>query len=261
MKLRRKVLFVIVTVLFCIPIIEIGFRILLNLTGSDVVTVLPAKEVLEKAWFKPHPHLLYVFKPNSFFTMNAFGKHKFTINKHGFRSTLDYDIQNVSKPPNTLRIATLGGSTTMGVNDDKEIWPYLVGKFLSEDLQNKNIEVLNEGIMGYTSLDNLLDLSMRIIDFDSDVYVIYLGVNDLLPKAPLNVYQTDYSHFRKTLHENLYSSHIQFLPSILLHLKTFRALLQLSGVPDSRNLILNTGTGQFRNYFNVVVPEITIHAL
>ncbi len=49
------------------------------------------------------------------------------------------------------------------------------GHILLENSTNKNIEILNEGIMGYTSLDNLLDLEMRVTDFESDVYIIYLG--------------------------------------------------------------------------------------
>lgn len=257
MKLRRKALFVILIVLFCVSILEIGFRILLNLTGKDVITVLPAKEVLEKAWFNPHPHLLYVFKPNSSFTMNAYGRHNFTINEYGFRSTSTYDVKDIAKPPNTLRVVTFGGSTTMGVNDDDEIWPYFIGKFLSESFQNKNIEVLNAGLMGYNSLDNLIDLALRAIDFDCDVYVIYLGVNDLSPRAPLNIYKTDNSHFRRTLYESLYSSPAQLLPSVLLRLKIFRAFLELSGVPDSRNLIRNTSTAQFRKCFKIKDENIS----
>ncbi len=242
-----------VLVFICVFSVEIGFRIFLNLRGKDVITVLSKKEVLEKAWFQPHPHLLYVFKPNSSFIMNRYKYGQFTINQFGFRSTLDFDVQSIKKPANTLRIATFGGSTTMGVNDDSEIWPYLIGKYLSNNIQNKNVEILNEGIMGYTSLDNLLDLSMRVIDFNCDIYVLYLGVNDLLPRAPLRIYRTDNAHFRRTLHENL--SYASFFPSWLLRLKSFRAILQLYGIPDSRGLINNTGTGQFRRGFKVPKEE------
>ena len=188
--------------------------------------------------------------------MNAYGKHNFTTNTYGFRSTKEYDVKNILKPPNTLRVATLGGSTTMGVNNDDEIWPYLIGQFISGGFPDINIEVLNEGIMGYTSLDNLLDLEMRVIDFDCDVYVIYLGINDILPQAPLNIYKTDYSHFRRTIYESLYSSRSQLLPAFLLNLRTVRALLQVAGIPDNRNLISNTGTLQFRKKFSLKKEDI-----
>lgn len=196
MKCRKIILALILLVALAV-LTEFIFRGYLRVTGRDVIILLPPEEVLEKAWFKPHPHLLYIFKPNSLFTINSFSLPKFTINRFGFRSTLEYDVNTLAKQENTIRIATLGGSTTMGVNDDNKIWPYLLGKKLSIAFPNKKIEVLNEGIMGYTSLDNLLDLSMRIIDFNCDIYVIYLGVNDLLPAAPIDIYQSDHAHFRR----------------------------------------------------------------
>jgi lysophospholipase L1-like esterase len=229
--------------------VECGFRLYLKVFGKDVISILPTQELLDKAWFRPHPQLIYVFKADSTFTMTEPPYGHFTINGFGFRSTLDLDLKQRQKRPDTIRIATLGGSTTMGVNDDDKIWPYLLGRRLSALFPGKSIEVLNEGIMGYTSLDNLLDLSMRVIDFNCDVYILYLGVNDLLAAAPLDVYKTDYSHFRRTLYERLYA--VALLPSWLLHLKSFRAVLQACGVPDSRDLLANTGTGQFRRAFDV----------
>ena len=102
-------------------------------------------------------------------------------------------------------------------------------------------------------MNNLLDLAMRIVDFKCDVYVLYLGVNDLLTAAPLDIYRRDYAHFRQTLHENL--SYVSFYPSWLLHLKSFRVILQASGVPDSKDLISNTATGQFRRGFQIAIEE------
>lgn len=249
--MKYKILYAILTISFCIIAIEFGFRIYLNLTGKDVITVWQPEEVLKKAWFKPHPSLLYVFKPNSRFILNSFGGHNFTINKYGFRSTLEYDPKDVTKPADTIRIATFGGSTTMGVNENDEIWPYLAGKILSQKFTDKHFEVLNEGIMGYSSLENLLDLALRVIDYDCDIYIIYLGVNDELAKSPLSIYKSDYSHFRKTFYESLYSSPAQLLPPFLFKLKSVRSVLQSIGIRDSRDLVSTTGTAQFRNRFNM----------
>lgn len=255
-KYRRALLIFLIIVVSAISL-ELLFRGYLHLKGRDVIMVLPPDEVLKKAWFRPHPHLLYVFKPNTSFTMNRFDRGKFTINEHGFRSTLEYDVKDVIKSPNTIRIATLGGSTTMGVNDDDQIWPYLLGRNLAAALPQKKIEVLNEGIMGYNSLDNLLDLSMRVIDFNCDIYVIYLGVNDLPPAAPLEVYRTDYSHYRMTIYESLYGSPVSLMPGLLMKPKVVRALLQILRVPDSRNLVENTGTAQFRRRFSLTSDDTT----
>lgn len=255
MLLKNKVLLIILLIISQLIILEVALRGYLYLTGKAIVTVISAKDVLKKACFAPHPYLIYVFKPNNSFTMIAYGNHQFTTNKYGFRSTLKYDIKNKTKSVNTVRMVTIGGSTTMGVNNDDEIWPYLVGKYIAEMLPNKNIEVLNEGTMGYTSLDNLIDLEARIIDYECDVYILYLGVNDLLTINTPNYFKTDYSHFRRTLYESLYSSSIQLVPSCLFNSKIFQALLRICGVPNNRDLISNTSTAQFRKEIKLKLEE------
>jgi lysophospholipase L1-like esterase len=226
-----------------------------HISKTDQISIVKLEELLEKAWFKPHPHLVYVFKPNIEFVMNAFDRPTITINSFGFRSTLEYDVTTEAKPESTLRIATLGGSTTMCVNDDNEIWPYLIGKNLSIHYPNKKIEILNEGIMGYTSLDNLIDLAIRVIDYDSDIYVIYLGTNDYLAVSPLDIYRADNSHFRKTLWENLSFSFVELVPRQLLKSKVVKAFLKMLGAKDRRDLLKNTGTDKFRKRFYVAVED------
>ncbi len=90
--------------------VELGFRGYLRVTGRDVIMVLPPEEVLAKAWFKPHPHLLFTFKPTTAFTMTKFDRPRITVNGLGFRSTREYDVTTVAKPANVVRIVTIGGS-------------------------------------------------------------------------------------------------------------------------------------------------------
>ena len=251
----RQIIFTLITLVLVLLATELLFRGFLRMTGRQVILVLPSHEVLKKAWFKPHPNLVYVFKSDTTFTMNSPGHPRFTINHFGFRSTLQYDVHAIQKPENTIRVATLGGSTTMGVNDDDKIWPYLLGVRLSTAIPERRIEVLNEGTQGYTSLDNLLDLSVRVIDFDCDVYVLYLGVNDLLAAAPLSIYRSDFSHFRSTIYESLYDSPSNRIPGWLLKSVMVRAILQRSGCPDSRSLMDNTATKQFRKGYKIPIQE------
>ena len=253
--INKCILITIVYIILIVAAVELGFRGYLQITNKGVITVLSKQEVLDKAWFKPHPHLLYIFKPSNSFVMNAFDYGKFTTNQFGFRSTLEFDMKTVVKPADTLRIATLGGSTTMGVNNDNEVWPYLIGKYMHEHGYKRKIEILNEGIMGYTSLDNLLDLSTRVIDFNCDVYIIYLGVNDLLlSKAPVDIYRTDHSHFRRTLHENL--NYLSSFPKWSFKLAILRAIFHVKGIPDTRDLVANTSTSQFWRDFKVPQDEM-----
>lgn len=91
---------------------------------------------------------------------------------------------------------------------------------------------------------------LRVIDYDSDIYILYLGVNDIFAEAPVDIYRTDYAHFRRTLYENLDGA---YLPGWLLQSKIISGFLQMSGVRDSRDLINNTTTGKFQ--VNYEVPQ------
>ncbi len=244
-----KVVYVVFLVVFSLSGLEIAYRAYLRLPGRRSAIIVKYGKLLEMAWFKPHPHLIYTFKPNNQFVMDAFNKPTLTINKFGFRSTQEYDVASTLKDPATLRVVTLGGSTTMGVNNDNEIWPYLIGRNLSARYPNKKIEILNEGIQGYNSLDNLIDLESRIVDFDCDVFIIYLGINDYFSRAPLSIYRTDYSHFRRTLWENLSFSAIEMMPGLLLKSKAVVATLYNLGATDRRDLLLNTTAWHFRKSF------------
>lgn len=99
------------------------------------------------------------------------------INSLGFRSP---EIA-VPKPPGTLRLAFLGGSTTYcaEVSGNDRTWPELVWRSLQEHWPEATIDYLNAGVPGYT-LDSLQrSLQFRVRAFDPDVIVIYEATNDL----------------------------------------------------------------------------------
>ncbi len=192
---------------------EMAFRVWMKSTNRPDFKIVPAKEVLERAWLKPHPYLIYTFKPNHEFEMKDYGFPVIRTNRFGFRSTGRLDVTGTDKSPDTLRLVVVGGSTTMGVIAQDKTWPYLTGVLLEKEFPQKSVEVLNEGIMGYTSQDNLIDLAIRVLDFDADVYVLYLGINDFLTVAPPDVFKSDHSHFRRTFYESLHYSPAELLPA------------------------------------------------
>jgi len=226
---------------------EVVCRIHDRMLGNRAPIIVDFSTFAEKAWFEPHPYLVYVFKPNISFVKDKFDRGHFQINSFGFRSTLEFDVHDLEPAPNTFRVAVLGGSTTMGVNDNDEVWPYLLGEYLRGSIGKQRVEILNEGTMGYTSLDNLIDLSIRIVDFDCDCYVLYLGINDYLAEAPPDVFRTDHAHFRRTLWENLHFSLVEILPPPFLRSKLVQRLLLLFGIQDRRDLLKNTNTQIFRS--------------
>ncbi|MFH1419421.1 MAG: SGNH/GDSL hydrolase family protein, partial [Planctomycetota bacterium] len=187
--------------------------------------------------------------PNNSFTFvhPKYNEPTFTVNRFGFRSTREHDVETVAKPPGTLRIATFGGSTTMGTNNDSEVWPYLTGRKVSHRVPGRKIEVLNEGLMGYTTLDNLIDLAIRVIDFDSDVYILYFGVNDYTAAAPLDVYKSDHSHYRRTLYETIGFSAAEVVPRWLTKSQVMTAVFHAMGMANRQSLAECTGTAMFRD--------------
>ncbi|MFH1420090.1 MAG: hypothetical protein ABII12_17590, partial [Planctomycetota bacterium] len=109
-RLRKlaKLLGVILVTAVSFGVLEVAYRIFLSMTNAPKVSIARLSDVLEQSWFVPHPYLVYTFKPNNSFTFvhPKYNEPTFTVNRFGFRSTREHDVETVAKPPGTLRIAT-----------------------------------------------------------------------------------------------------------------------------------------------------------
>jgi len=102
-------------------------------------------------------------------------------NSYGFRGA---EILK-EKPENTYRIFVVGGSTTIGMHapsDQYTIAGYLQTNFDEMNL-DKNIEVINAGIRGITSSDELQIIKTKIVEFEPDMIIVYDGYNDMLSSS------------------------------------------------------------------------------
>ena len=118
--------------------------------------------------FQPHPWLVGVPIPGISLSE---GQKVIRHNPHGTRGR-DF------KPgvhAGTRRIVTLGGSTTYcaGVSEG-ETWP----EILEADL-GPGFEVINLGVPGYTTVENLIQTALLLSDLEPDVAIYYEGWNDL----------------------------------------------------------------------------------
>lgn len=119
------------------------------------------------------------------------------VNQHGFRG----DAMKVPKPAGELRIVTLGGSTTLGVNNPYEdTWPRQLEKRLRARAPEARVQVQNAGASWWTSLHSLIDYQARVSTFEPDVVIIMHGINDLCrsfspPWWAVGPFQPDYSHY------------------------------------------------------------------
>lgn len=99
------------------------------------------------------------------------------INSFGFRGDEFLEL----KPEKTFRIFIIGGSTVFGtgaISDDSTIPGYLEN-FLKQEQYPVDLEVINSGIQGADSFDELKLIEHRLLDFSPDMIIVYDGWNDL----------------------------------------------------------------------------------
>lgn len=99
------------------------------------------------------------------------------INSLGFRGPEIAD----PKPPQTLRIAFLGASTTFcaEASSNEKVWPHLTVDELRKRYPAAAFDYVNGGVPGYTVSSSGKNLALRVAPLKPDVIVIYHATNDL----------------------------------------------------------------------------------
>tara|TARA_B100000686_G_C16766688_1_gene962304 strand:- start:899 stop:2191 length:1293 start_codon:yes stop_codon:yes gene_type:complete len=122
------------------------------------------------------PHYKVTKEYNSEFLKGIFfGKHFISADEKGFRTNkkVNYNIKN----NDTLRIITIGASTTEDAAlDDSKTWSSLLEKNLN-DSTKKKIEVINTGMSGLRTEHHYITLK-RITKYKPDIVVFMTGIND-----------------------------------------------------------------------------------
>ncbi len=102
---------------------------------------------------------------------------RIALNGEGFRS----DEFDAAKRPGVLRIACIGDSWTFGMNvDQSQTYPARLDALLKAHppAGSSGVEVMNFGVLGYTSFQGLQLLKTRVLSLHPDVLVIGFGMND-----------------------------------------------------------------------------------
>lgn len=87
------------------------------------------------------------------------------------------------KPPGVFRIACLGDSATFGVWRVRpgvfgyDSYPAELARLLTE-AGHRRVEVLNAGVVGYSSSHGLRQLAVGILELEPDVVTVRFGMND-----------------------------------------------------------------------------------
>jgi len=95
----------------------------------------------------------------------------FTTNSRGLRDK-EYSLE---KPPNTFRVAVIGGSFTMGAGVDiEEAFHSRLEDRLNGESDGVNYEFINFGVAGYTMENKLLVLEHKVLEYDPDLVLFVL---------------------------------------------------------------------------------------
>ncbi|MEM8641923.1 MAG: SGNH/GDSL hydrolase family protein [Cyanobacteria bacterium P01_G01_bin.54] len=124
----------------------------------------------------------YAGRPNAAGVYSREGRAFVRMNRDGLR---DYN-HTIEKPPNTLRIAVLGDSYSeaLQVTIDKTYWSVLQEE-LNEDCaslsqQGYQAEIVNFGVSGYGTAQQLLTLQNHVWRYDPDIVLLaFLPTNDI----------------------------------------------------------------------------------
>lgn len=104
------------------------------------------------------------------------GTQMVSTDQNGFRVTKTIEYQG--KPPGTVRIFAIGGSTTeQSLLDDYKTWTHLLQESLQAQGGNHVIEVINAGASGTRAIHHLASLR-AIAAFQPDVVLLLVGIND-----------------------------------------------------------------------------------
>ena len=174
---------VIGTFLFCFVALEL----LLRVAGYGKVEV-----------YEPHPTLYWRNKPNqdAFTTIN---RRPFHVNSKATRGP-EFSEE---KSPNTIRIITLGDSTTFGWGmADDQTWPAKLEQYLQAEIKGKEIEVINAGVNSWSYAQMFVYFRDYAIQYDPD-FVILAEANQWTQFSEKNSPEFVKSFLRRVWFKNL----------------------------------------------------------
>jgi lysophospholipase L1-like esterase len=141
--------------------------------------------------YEPHHYAIYIPKPGH---SSPDGLRHDSL---GLR-----DAREFARDPRAIRIVFLGGSTTYthDLRDNSRIFTAGLERLLDERYRNelgeRRIEVINAGMGGATSAENLIRLIFHVSEVRPDLLVVQEGINDVPPRA-MGTIRSDYGNFRK----------------------------------------------------------------
>jgi hypothetical protein len=165
---KKKLLLIAFGLFFGLLIMEIGLR-LIGYTYP--------------IWYMPDAYTGYALRPDVQGWYTREGQSYVRINGAGLR-----DREHArQKPPNTVRIAIIGDSFSeaMHVPQEETFW-WLMERQLKACPQfaGKDVEVINFGVSGYGTAQELITLRRKVWDYQPDIVLLaFLTFNDIMDNS------------------------------------------------------------------------------
>lgn len=169
------------SVLATLLILEIALRMIAHFDHNYLDNLVSEKQLVETREVQlgdiirlhPDDKVVYELRPHlkGFFT----GQH-ISINSLGMRDK----ERSQDKPPGTFRILALGDSHTFGfgVRQD-ETWPSVLEDLLTENEPSRKFEVMNLGVPGYNTVQEVQVFSAKAEALQPDLVIINYCNNDM----------------------------------------------------------------------------------
>ena len=161
-------------------LIEIVPR-LVDLPGLTRSELSPAYLVPNSQRSEAHPYLAYTLREGWQARPEDYGKPEnyrpASHNSLGFRGP----ETTWQKPPGTYRIVCIGGSSVYGHTEssDEATWPARLQEHLNAASPRAKVEVINGGCSGYSTFEMLINLELRLLEFEPDLVIVYEAINDV----------------------------------------------------------------------------------
>jgi hypothetical protein len=139
------------------------------------------------------PNLGWKLKPGASGEWKGEGASFVQVNSEGLRDR----EHTKAKPPNTIRVAVLGDSFTEAIHlpVEQTFWSKLERKLGNCEAVKgrKNVEVINFGVQGYGTAQELIMLRKKVWDYNPDIVVLafFIG-NDIINNSP----KLEYDRYR-----------------------------------------------------------------
>lgn len=172
---KNKYIKLCLTLFLGLLLFELTLRVFFFFSHKNILAYTSPELLL----YERHPFLEYTLRPNVEINYDRIKLH---INSLGFRGK-EFD-PNDARP---FRVFVFGGSCVFNRPKNNNIsFCTILEKKLKAKYPNRDIEIVNAGVSGYTTFHSLINLSTRILDYNPDAIIVYHSWNDIKTWPYLN---------------------------------------------------------------------------